>query len=197
MVPKQGRPYCKHNQAQRETGNEQRRQTGQRRGGQRGIAFPGNGRIAAMRGGLSRRGTFGRRARELCARAGPRSRQWSHPENPDRTGAIAPAFAGVDRTGVSYNDFGLSHYADPGPAIDWLRSAVHAEPTIVEARAIARGARFIGGFQAPVRITLVDADTGEVRASGQTKGTTRHAAHPRPGRCKKRALAGADRRTAR
>ncbi len=50
--------------------------------------------------------------------------------------------------------------------------AVHAEPTVVEARTIARGAKFLGGFQAPVRITLTDADTGEVLARGQTSGTT-------------------------
>jgi hypothetical protein len=51
-------------------------------------------------------------------------------------------------------------------------SAVRAEPTVVEARTIARGAKFLGGFQAPVRITLTDADTGEVLARGQTSGTT-------------------------
>ena len=50
--------------------------------------------------------------------------------------------------------------------------AVRAEPTVVEARTIARGAKFLGGFQAPVRITLTDADTGEILARGQTRGTT-------------------------
>lgn len=50
--------------------------------------------------------------------------------------------------------------------------AIRAEPTAIEARTIARGAKFLGGFQAPVRITLTDADTGEVLARGQTQGTT-------------------------
>lgn len=48
----------------------------------------------------------------------------------------------------------------------------HAEPTVVEVRTIARGAKFLGGFQASVRVTLTDADSGDVLASGETKGTT-------------------------
>lgn len=51
-------------------------------------------------------------------------------------------------------------------------TAAQADPTRVEVRAISRGAKFMGGYQAPVRIELTDADTGEVLARGQTAGTT-------------------------
>ena len=47
-----------------------------------------------------------------------------------------------------------------------------AEPTDVEVRTLARGAKFLGGYAAAVRITLTDADTGEVLARGETSGTT-------------------------
>ncbi|OSZ68730.1 hypothetical protein CAP40_09290 [Sphingomonas sp. IBVSS2] len=47
-----------------------------------------------------------------------------------------------------------------------------ADPTDVEVRVIARGAKFLGGYAAPVRIVLTDADTGETLAQGTTSGTT-------------------------
>lgn len=47
-----------------------------------------------------------------------------------------------------------------------------ADPTEIEVRVLARGAKFLGGYQAPVRVTLADADTGEVLAQGMTSGTT-------------------------
>ena len=37
---------------------------------------------------------------------------------------------------------------------------------------IARGAKFLGGYTTPVRVTLTDADTGETLARGVTSGTT-------------------------
>ena len=51
-----------------------------------------------------------------------------------------------------------------------------AEPTQVEVRVIARGAKFMGGYAAPVRVILTDADTGETLARGTTSGTTGDAA---------------------
>lgn len=47
-----------------------------------------------------------------------------------------------------------------------------AQPTDVEVRVLARGAKFIAGYSASARITLTDADTGEVLAQGMTQGTT-------------------------
>ncbi|MDL5365431.1 hypothetical protein QSH18_07420 [Xanthomonas sp. NCPPB 2654] len=47
-----------------------------------------------------------------------------------------------------------------------------AEPTDVEVRVMARGAKFLGGYAAPVRVLLTDADTGEILARGLTAGTT-------------------------
>ncbi|MGK6321250.1 hypothetical protein [Sphingomonas sp. DT-204] len=47
-----------------------------------------------------------------------------------------------------------------------------ADPTEIEVRVLARGAKFLGGYQAPVRVILTDADTGEVLAQGLTSGTT-------------------------
>lgn len=47
-----------------------------------------------------------------------------------------------------------------------------AEPTDVEVRVMARGAKFLGGYEAPVRVLLTDADTGETLARGLTAGTT-------------------------
>lgn len=51
-------------------------------------------------------------------------------------------------------------------------SAAQAEPTQVQVRVLARGAKFIGGYAASARVTLTDADTGEVLAQGLTQGTT-------------------------
>ncbi|MDH4743306.1 hypothetical protein OMP43_04675 [Sphingomonas sp. CBMAI 2297] len=47
-----------------------------------------------------------------------------------------------------------------------------ADPTDVEVRVIARGAKFLGGYAAPVGIVMTDADTGETLARGTTSGTT-------------------------
>lgn len=47
-----------------------------------------------------------------------------------------------------------------------------ATTTDIDVRVLARGAKFLGGYTAPVRVTLTDADTGEVLATGQTAGTT-------------------------
>ena len=47
-----------------------------------------------------------------------------------------------------------------------------AEPTKIEVRVIARGAKFLGGYTSPVRVTLSDADTGETLARGATSGST-------------------------
>lgn len=47
-----------------------------------------------------------------------------------------------------------------------------AEPTKIDVRVIARGAKFLGGYTTPVRVTLTDADTGEILARGVTSGTT-------------------------
>ncbi|UBB23909.1 hypothetical protein LAG73_11020 [Pseudoxanthomonas japonensis] len=48
----------------------------------------------------------------------------------------------------------------------------HAERTDVEVRVLARGAKFLGGYTAPVRVVLSDADTGEILVRGQTSGST-------------------------
>jgi len=47
-----------------------------------------------------------------------------------------------------------------------------AEPTNIEVRVLARGAKFIGGYTGSALVTLTDADTGEVLAKGMTQGTT-------------------------
>lgn len=47
-----------------------------------------------------------------------------------------------------------------------------AQPTKVEVRVIARGAKFLGGYSASTRVVLTDAETGEILAQGQTSGTT-------------------------
>lgn len=49
---------------------------------------------------------------------------------------------------------------------------VAASPTRIDVRVIARGAKFLGGYTTPVRVTLTDADTGETLARGVTSGTT-------------------------
>jgi hypothetical protein len=47
-----------------------------------------------------------------------------------------------------------------------------ADPTRIDIRVIARGAKFLGGYATGVRVTLTDADTGETLARGVTSGTT-------------------------
>ncbi len=53
-----------------------------------------------------------------------------------------------------------------------LAQPAMADPTDVDVRVIARGAKFLGGYAAPVRIVMTDADTGETLARGTTSGTT-------------------------
>lgn len=53
-----------------------------------------------------------------------------------------------------------------------LLGVARATHTEVNVRVLARGAKFLGGYAAPVRVVLTDADTGEVLAHGQTAGTT-------------------------
>jgi hypothetical protein len=50
--------------------------------------------------------------------------------------------------------------------------SAQAEPTDVEVRVLARGAKFIGGYTASALVTLTDAETGEVLAKGMTQGST-------------------------
>ncbi|PZU75341.1 MAG: hypothetical protein DI546_09250 [Rhizobium sp.] len=47
-----------------------------------------------------------------------------------------------------------------------------ADPTTIDVRVIARGAKFLGGYTTPVRVTLTDAETSEMLARGITSGTT-------------------------
>lgn len=53
-----------------------------------------------------------------------------------------------------------------------LAAPARAEHTNVEIRVLARGAKFLGGYLAPVRVVLTDADTGATLATGVTAGTT-------------------------
>jgi len=53
-----------------------------------------------------------------------------------------------------------------------ISSTVHAEPTDVTVRVISRDAKFIGTSMGGMRITLRDAFTGEVLATGLTAGGT-------------------------
>lgn len=50
--------------------------------------------------------------------------------------------------------------------------AAMAEETDIEVRVLAQGAKFLPGFRDSVRITLRDAETGEVLATGFTQGGT-------------------------
>lgn len=50
--------------------------------------------------------------------------------------------------------------------------AAGAEPTRVEVRVLSRGAKFVGTSMGGVRVTLRDADTGELLAEGLTAGGT-------------------------
>jgi len=47
-----------------------------------------------------------------------------------------------------------------------------AEPTRIDVRVIAQGAKFIGTSMGGVSITIADADTGELLATGTTSGST-------------------------
>lgn len=53
-----------------------------------------------------------------------------------------------------------------------MSAPARAEPTRVEVRVLARGAKFLGGYAASTRVVLTDAETGQVLAQGQTSGTT-------------------------
>lgn len=57
-------------------------------------------------------------------------------------------------------------------ALVGMAGSARAERTDVEVRVIARGTKFLGGYMAPVRVVLTDADTGEILAQGLTAGTT-------------------------
>lgn len=50
--------------------------------------------------------------------------------------------------------------------------ALGAEPTRVDVRVIASGAKFLGGHAASVQVVLSDADTGEILQRGLTSGGT-------------------------
>lgn len=52
-----------------------------------------------------------------------------------------------------------------------LTATAHAEPTQVDVRVLARGAKFLPGHRT-VSVTLRDAETGEVLARGWTRGGT-------------------------
>lgn len=51
-------------------------------------------------------------------------------------------------------------------------SAGTAEPTEVEVRVLSQGAKFVGTSMGGARVTLRDAETGEILAQGVTAGTT-------------------------
>jgi hypothetical protein len=53
-----------------------------------------------------------------------------------------------------------------------VSSAAWAEPTEITVRVLSKDAKFIGTSMGGMRITLRDADTGEVLASGPTEGGT-------------------------
>jgi len=58
-------------------------------------------------------------------------------------------------------------------ALAWITPMpVSAEPTQIAVRVLARGAKFIAGYEASMRIEITDADTGEMLARGMTEGTT-------------------------
>jgi len=58
------------------------------------------------------------------------------------------------------------------PVLAGLNGQARAERTDVDVRVLARGAKFLGGYAAPVRVVLTDADTGEALARGLTSGNT-------------------------
>jgi hypothetical protein len=53
-----------------------------------------------------------------------------------------------------------------------IAAPLSAEPTEITVRVISRGAKFIGSSMGGVRITIRDADTGEILAQGVTRGGT-------------------------
>jgi hypothetical protein len=53
-----------------------------------------------------------------------------------------------------------------------LPVSVLAEETKLDVRVLSKGAKFIGSSMGGVRVTIANADTGEVLASGKTSGST-------------------------
>lgn len=53
-----------------------------------------------------------------------------------------------------------------------LAAPVHAEPTDITVRVLARDAKFIGSSMGGAQVTISDAETGEVLAQGLTEGGT-------------------------
>ncbi len=53
-----------------------------------------------------------------------------------------------------------------------LATAAGAEPTRIEVRVISKGAKFVGTSMGGARVTVRDADTGELLATGRTAGST-------------------------
>ncbi len=53
-----------------------------------------------------------------------------------------------------------------------VTASVHAEPTELKVRAIAKGAKYVGTSMGGVRIIVSDAATGQILAQGVTHGTT-------------------------
>jgi hypothetical protein len=50
--------------------------------------------------------------------------------------------------------------------------SAHATPTEIAVRVLAKGAKFVGTSMGGVRVTIRDADTGEILAEGVTQGST-------------------------
>lgn len=53
-----------------------------------------------------------------------------------------------------------------------LAAPAFADPTEIVVRVLAGGAKFIGGYEASMRVTITDADTGDRLAEGMTQGGT-------------------------
>lgn len=53
-----------------------------------------------------------------------------------------------------------------------IAGPAHAERTVLTVRTIAKGAKFVGSSMGGVRIVVRDVDSGQVLASGVTKGST-------------------------
>ena len=51
-------------------------------------------------------------------------------------------------------------------------AAAHAEPTDIVVRVLSKDAKFIGTSMGGMRVTLRDAHTGEILATGLTQGGT-------------------------
>ena len=57
-------------------------------------------------------------------------------------------------------------------------SAAQAEPTEIVVRVLGNDSKFVGTSMGGMRVTLRDAQTGEILATGLTQGATgRHQAH--------------------